>query len=267
MRVIVAMLAAALLLASGGVVQAQPEPASDDMVLLPAGSYVPAFARQSARAGTAPLPDRPVRVDVFRLDRYPVTNGQFLEFVRQHPDWRKSRVKALFADQHYLERWQSDLDGGGERRARQPVTSVSWFAAHAYCVSQGKDLPTTDQWEYALSDRGRNQEEVKTAALAWYGRPNPQTLPDVETASANGLGVHGLVGLVWEWTLDFQNALPGSDLRNGGDKGGGQFCGGASFGAKDASDYAAFMRYSLRSSLKAAYTTENLGFRCASRAP
>jgi formylglycine-generating enzyme required for sulfatase activity len=41
------------------------------------------------------------------------------------------------------------------------------------------------------------------------------------------------------------------------------FCGAGSVGAKDASDYAAFMRLALRSSLRANNTTTALGFRCA----
>lgn len=259
-RVAIVVLA---LLASGQRASAQSEASDGATVLLPAGDYVPAFARENAKAGTVAKSSRPVHVDAFRLDRDPVTNRQFLDFVKRHPNWRKSRVKALFADEHYLDRWRSDFEWGAKQGADQPVTSVSWFAAHAYCASRGADVPTTDQWEYALADQGRNQDGVRNATLAWYGRPNPESLPDVGSASANGFGVRGLVGLVWEWTLDFQNVLPGSDARNGG----GQFCGGASFGAKDASDYAAFMRYSFRSSLKASYTTENLGFRCAMQEP
>jgi formylglycine-generating enzyme required for sulfatase activity len=41
------------------------------------------------------------------------------------------------------------------------------------------------------------------------------------------------------------------------------FCGAGALGAADTSDYAAFMRAALRSSLKANNTTTSLGFRCA----
>ena len=41
------------------------------------------------------------------------------------------------------------------------------------------------------------------------------------------------------------------------------FCSAGSVGAKDTSDYAAFMRMALRSSLRANNTTSSLGFRCA----
>jgi len=41
------------------------------------------------------------------------------------------------------------------------------------------------------------------------------------------------------------------------------FSGAGSVGAKDTTDYAAFMRQALRTSLKANNTTTALGFRCA----
>ena len=41
------------------------------------------------------------------------------------------------------------------------------------------------------------------------------------------------------------------------------FCAGGALSARDRDDYATFMRFGFRSSLKAAYTVHNLGFRCA----
>lgn len=234
-------------------------------VLVPAGTYVPAFARQSSKPGT-PVPVRKVDVDAFLMDRFPVTNEQFLRFLIAHPEWRKSKVKALFADQHYLERWPSDLAWGVHQAAGQPVTNVSWFAAKAYCEDRGAELPTTDQWEYALWDEGRHQSEVKAKQLAWFAVPNPQTLGVAASMPSNEFGVHGLVGLVWEWTLDFESAPTGADVRSGANSEKALYCGGASVGAKDPSDYAAFMRYSFRSCLKASFTTRDLGFRCVMRA-
>ena len=69
-----------------------------------------------------------------------------------------------------------------------------------------------------------------------------------------------LTGLVWEWTLDFNDTMVGEEGR-GGDS--ALFCGSAGARAIDAADSATFMRYAFRSSLKASYATKNLGFRCA----
>ena len=237
------------------------------MVLVPGGVYEPFFARKARQQGGDLLPPETVTIKSFRLDRTPVTNAQFTGFVTRHPEWRKSGVPSLFAEGHYLGRWPEDLSFGPPEAAQRPVTNVSWFAAEAYCEAQGKVLPTTDQWEYALFDRGRGGDVVRDHILAWYAVPNSADLPIVDDAEMNGYGVAGLIGLVWEWTLDFSSALTGAELRSSGDKNKAQFCGSGSLGAKDATDYAAFMRYSFRASLKASYTTANLGFRCAKEAP
>lgn len=231
--------------------------AAADMAILPGGNYSPFFVRKAAK---------PVAVAPFRLDTTPVTNEEFLNFVTTHPQWRKSAVPRIFAEPGYLAHWRDDLTPPGGR-PHQPVTNISWFAAGAYCAAQGKTLPSTDQWEYALTDRGRDAGAVRKQILAWYAVPNGAELASVDDARPNGYGVAGLVGLVWEWTSDFSAAMAGPELRNVGDKNGGLFCGGGSLGAKDAADYASFMRYSFRASLKASYVTANLGFRCASELP
>jgi formylglycine-generating enzyme required for sulfatase activity len=70
-------------------------------------------------------------------------------------------------------------------------------------------------------------------------------------------------GVVWEWVADFSTAMVTGDAR--GDTGLDRqlFCGSGAQGAKDIQDFASFMRYAFRSSLKASYTVPNLGFRCA----
>ena len=235
-----------------------------ETVRVPAGTYVPFYARESVKTarGQEDL-HRPISVASFALDRRPVTNREYQLFLRAHPEWRKSAVKPIFADAHYLAHWRSDLDFGDDADAERPVTNVSWFAAEAYCRAQGKELPTTDQWEYALADNGRDRDALRQRILTWYGESGAHELPAAKSGVANGFGVQGLAGLVWEWTLDFNSLMSGPDLRGSGQ----QFCGGASLGASDPNDYASFMRYSMRASLKASYTTKLLGFRCARNEP
>lgn len=234
------------------------------MAAIPEGDYLPFFPEKTGTAGQNALP---AHVGSFQMDVEPVTNRRFLAFVRTHPSWRKSRVKAVFADSHYLDSWPSDLHYGTAREADVPVTNVSWFAAKAYCEAQGKALPTTDQWEYVLADQGRDRDRVTSQTLAWYGNANLAHIPPVESASKNGFGIAGLVGQVWEWTLDFNSFMLSSELRNGGGNERALFCGAGGADASDATDYAAFMRYAMRSSLQANYTTKNLGFRCVQEVP
>ena len=53
--------------------------------------------------------NRPVKVAAFYMDEYPVTNEEFLEFVKTNPEWSRSKVNHLFADSNYLKNWESDF--------------------------------------------------------------------------------------------------------------------------------------------------------------
>lgn len=230
-----------------------------DMVLVPAGVFRPLFR------GEKDLKEIPV--PAFELDRLPVTNGEFLEFVRANPQWRRSQVKRLFAEEGYLAHWAGDLELGAARPG-QAVTRVSWFAAKAFAAWRGKRLPTTAEWELAAGAGTTEADGTKDAAFQaalarWYGTPSPDVLPDAGSGRPNFLGLQDLHGLVWEWTSDFNSALVSGDAR--GDTGleRGLFCGAGSLDATDRANFPAFMRYGFRSSLRAAYTVHNLGFRCA----
>jgi formylglycine-generating enzyme required for sulfatase activity len=230
------------------------------MALIPAGSYAPLIRGK----------DEPERVPVatFWLDARPVTNAEFLAFVRENPKWRRSRVSPLFADEAYLADWAGDLELGPRAPDLAPVVRVSWFAARAYAQARGKRLPTTAEWERAAA-AGFTQADGSTEAgfnptvLAWLIRPTPQPLPAAGTERANFFGVHDLLNLGWEWVDDFNTAMVTGESR--GDTGLERtlFCGAGSTGARDPSDFPAFMRAGFRSSLRANYAVPNLGFRCA----
>ena len=57
------------------------------------------------------------RVEAFALMRRPVSNAQFLEFVRTHPDWQRGATPEVFADGQYLSHWTQPLDLGEIGRA------------------------------------------------------------------------------------------------------------------------------------------------------
>ena len=238
---------------------AQP-PAAPASVVIPAGVYTP--LQRTARDLAA------VPVAAFRLAVAPVTNAEFLAFVRDNPKWQRSRVAPLFADASYLEHWAGDLELGPRAPADAPVVHVSWFAARAYAAWVGGRLPTTAEWELAASAGftradGRNDEELQRALYAWLARPVPAVLPSVATARVDFHGVRGLHGLVWEWVDDFNTALVTGESRADSGLERDLFCGSGAVGAKETTDYAAFMRFALRSSLRARNTTSSLGFRCA----
>jgi len=251
-----AILTAAMLLVAGAA--AQPAEPLAGMVLIPAGVYTPLLRDQADPAR--------VPVAAFCLDERPVTNGEYLAFVRANPHWRRSQVPALFADAHYLARWAGDLEPGPRAPGEAPVVEVSWFAARAYARWAGKRLPTIAEWERAAAagfhgDTGRIEPGFQAAVLGWYATPQPAVLPAAGAGRPNALGARDLLDLVWEWVDDFNSALVNGDSRGAG--GAGFFCGGAAAENRDPADYPAFMRLGYRSSLKADYAIANLGFRCA----
>lgn len=252
--------AGALVLLLGAVVPSLGKTPPPGMALIPTGVYYPLFRSESAPKG--------VRVKSFYLDILPVTQGDFLEFVRANPRWQRSRVKKIFADEFYLKSWAGDLDPGSKASAGVPVTDVSWFAAKAYSQWKRKRLPTAAEWEYAASAsstqaNGRQDTEFKRQVLEWYCTPARANLPPVGLGEANFWGIHDLHGLVWEWVADFNSALLTGGAQGGAGLEGGLFCGGGAQGAADVQDYPAFMRYAFRGSLKADYCVHHLGFRCA----
>jgi len=210
---------------------------------------------------------KPLRVDKFKIDAYPVTYEQFYKFVQKNPVWQKGKVSSLYADEEYLRHWKNAEPS--EDKKNIPVTYISWFAAEAYCEAQGGVLPSVLQWEYvaAASETKADASGDKAFTeklLKWYSKPsNPETLPEVGKTKPNYWGVSDMHGVIWEWNEDFNSIFVTGDNRQDKDAVKDLFCGSSSLGARDKENYAAFMRYALRNSLKARYALGNLGFRCA----
>lgn len=228
------------------------------MVIIPATSYTPFFR----------LPNTPpVEIKSFKLDETAVTNAEFLEFVKANPQWQKSRVNRLFADSNYLKYWEGDLSIGEKNKDiyNSPVVNVSWFAAKAFATWKGKRLPTVAEWETAgaanmVNSKYKNLTEY---ILNWYTKPNEKVLPQIKTAGKNTYGLYDMHGLIWEWTFDFNSFIKSGDSRANTQDELKLFCASSSLYVKDKSDYASFLRYSYRGSLKGNFCIANLGFRCA----
>lgn len=236
---------------------AQKNTTPGGMTQIPGGTYLPFYA----------IKRKPVHVPTYELDIYPVSNQDFLGFVHKHPRWRKSQVKRIFASEQYLQYWPEDLHFPPQQ-AKAPVTYVSWFAAKAYCRAQGKQLPTGDQWEYAARANESQTDasgdpKFRQRILDWYAQTSPQTLPPVGSTYRNAYGIYDMHGLIWEWVLDYNTVMITGESREDSGIDRKLFCAGGATSGADPSDYAAYMRFAFRSSLKADYSLKNLGFRCA----
>lgn len=227
------------------------------MVLVKGGTYTPIYGTDSNQ----------VKVNDFYMDEYPVTNEDFQDFVKKNPNWQKSHVKKIFADENYLSNWANDTSLGKNVPTKSPVTMISWFAAKDYCQCQGKRLPTVDEWEYAaMADEkkpdARRDDTYNKKILEWYeARGGYQRL--VGSTFKNYWGIYDMHGLVWEWNADFNSVFISGESRKDGSSDTNLFCGSAAIGSTNLMNYAAFMRYAFRGSLKANFTIKNLGFRCA----
>ena len=209
-----------------------------------------------------------IAVNEFYLDVFPVTNKQYLEFVKENPKWLRSSVSKLFADENYLKNWQGDLEIGAIQDPNAPVVNVSWFAANAYCRWKGKRLATTSEWEYAAIQEINKKEKTDSTKiidviLSWYSKPSIKVVPPVGSTFQNVFGISDMHGLVWEWISDFNSYVAGGDSRSSDEIERNLFCASGSFGTVNREDYAAYMRYGFRGSLQGKYCLQNLGFRCA----
>ncbi|MDD4597553.1 MAG: formylglycine-generating enzyme family protein [Lentimicrobiaceae bacterium] len=228
------------------------------MELIPEGKYLPLYSGNNNFKTTG----------AFYIDRYPVTNQEFKKFVRDNPEWGKLRVKSLFADKGYLRHW-NDENSFEDKLKDSPVVNVSWFAAQKFCECQGKRLPTTDEWERVAaaglkSADGSKEKDFQQWILMVTSRPQQKPIPDIGSTKQNFYGIWDMHGLIWEWTYDFNSSLSSGGSRGNTGSGNDLFCGGGGAQSGDVENYAAFLRYALRSSLKAGHVLQNLGFRCVS---
>jgi formylglycine-generating enzyme required for sulfatase activity len=239
-------------------------PQTAHLVKIAAGDYVPLYLDAAEKKKAI----KKRHVPAFDIDTHAVTNGDFLKFVKAHPEWRRSQIKRLFAEAKYLSHWSGDLKVS-QKILQSPVVNVSWFAALAFCEARGRTLPTVDQWEFVAirgedTGKGEDVEAVRSRLREWYAQPTPNVLKPVGSVYKNSLGVYDMHGLIWEWTLDFNSSIVTGESRGDSGLERSLFCGSGAAGATDFKDYAAFMRYAFRSSLQASYTVANLGFRCVS---
>jgi formylglycine-generating enzyme required for sulfatase activity len=228
------------------------------MYTIPKGTYLSFFANKNSK---------PIKVMPFLLDETAVTNVEYLTFTKANPQWRKSTINRLFADTNYLRHWENDTAIGKINASiyHSPVVNVSWFAAQAFCKWKNKRLPSVSEWELAAkaAPKKMNQIDITNYILGWYRKPNLPVLPNIKTTYQNIYGIHDMHGLIWEWTSNFNSFISSGDSRGNTEEDLKLFCAAGSLNVINKSDYASYIRFSYRGSLKGNYCIANLGFRCA----
>jgi gamma-glutamyl hercynylcysteine S-oxide synthase len=166
------------------------------------------------------------------LDTTPVTNGDYQRFLADggydNSRWWSRRGWAQRCDAGLVapQFWQRDGESWWRTRfgitepvpPDEPVVHVSFFEAQAYAAWAGKRLPTEVEWEKAARfdpTTGRSRrfpwgDEDPTPAHANLGQRHLQPAPAGSyPAGASPLGVHQLIGDVWEWTSSGFFGYPG----------------------------------------------------------
>jgi len=158
--------------------------------------------------------DHFMSLQAFWMDKYPVTNAQFKQFLdatHYHPR----------DDYNFLRDWtHGSYPSGWENK---PVTWVSREDAAAYAAWAGKRLPHEWEWQYAAQGSdGRTYpwgSEWDSAAVPVPELGRTMRGPDEVTAHSKGaspFGVEDLTGNVWQWTDEFTDEHTRAAVLRGG---------------------------------------------------
>ena len=200
----------------------EPPTRSTDMVHFP-GGQVSVGTDDRSQAYDNERPRTHLRMKPFRIDRHPVDNAAFVDFIaaggyRDDAHWSKDGLAWRAGERAEAPLFWFRRDGAWWTRTlgrevpvdpALPVCHVSWYEADAFARWAGKRLPTEAEWEVAASwDPVRERSHL----YPWGGepaspshanldavRPGPAP-PGSHPDNVSPLGCYGMIGDVWEWT-------------------------------------------------------------------
>jgi formylglycine-generating enzyme required for sulfatase activity len=169
-----------------------------ETIFIPAGPFLMGSPTDAA-APEDEKPQHQVDLPAYRIGKFPVTNQQYLEYVRQtgaaaapETGWKLARQGKV----------------PDEAKLAHPVTGVSWDEALGYChwLSQQTGrryrLPTEAEWEKAA--RGVEDARPYPWGDAWdparCNNESDDTTPVDRFGSQTPYGCFDMAGNVWEWT-------------------------------------------------------------------
>lgn len=170
--------------------ESAPQMTSGEMVLVPEGEFI---LGTDDKDHYAYYPDRKMSLPAFWIDKYEVTNMEFMNFsieenyvgegAKENKDWR------LFLT---------------AETTNHPVVYITYSDAEVYCKSKGKRLPTEFEWEKAA--RGTEGSRYPWGDDWDANRTNTYELGFERTVAVgqyqdeSPYGAYDMMGNVQEWT-------------------------------------------------------------------
>jgi ergothioneine biosynthesis protein EgtB len=179
------------------------------------------------------IPEHKTYLNPFEIDKYPVTNNEFLKFMDAggyhdynywlSDGWDLVREKQWNAPLYWQKidgQWyKKDFRGLNKLPPNEPVTNVSYYEADAYSKWLGKRLPTEAEWEKAASwDDNLKKKRLypwgdefpsdNTSNLLESWKWAPSQIGSYQEGKSY-YGCYQMLGDVWEWTSSEYTLYPG----------------------------------------------------------
>ena len=223
-----------------------PKIVPGEMVLIPEGEFI--LGTEDKESFTTYYPARKMNLPAYWIDKYEVTNMEFLDFTIES-DYSGENVQG--------KTWRLFFSPD---KAKTPAV-VTWNDAAAYCKFKGKRLPTEFEWEKAA--RGTEGfkypwgNEWESDRSNTYETPPPEPTNIGQFDDVSPFGVHDMLGNVQEWTSSEYKPYKGNPKKDPNARPGMRVVRGLSsrYQGKKATVYE-----------RSAYTPSSMfdiGFRCA----
>jgi ergothioneine biosynthesis protein EgtB len=266
------------------------------MVEIPAGSVTMGLNRHTGKFGwDNEFEAHSVNVPAFSIDRYKVTNRQYLEFITaggyetpefwSADDWAWISERLISHPAFWKRNESSDHDKSNPWLYRTMFNDVqlpphwpvyvSQAEARAYANWAGKSLPTEAEWHRAAHSTPEGQQrlypwgsETPSSKFGNFDFDGWNPVPvNACPAGASAFGAQGMLGNGWEWTSTEFAPYPGFEPFPFYPGYSANFFDGKHFVMKGGSarTAACMLRSSFRNWFQAHYQFIYTGFRCVSR--